>query len=387
MKKLKILEISPFTAGICGVGIRALSESKLLAKKGHEVYVFSSNIFRGEKGKLAEPEETIEQVKIKRFRTKSSFGENTFFWDYKKEALKLKPDIIITHAYRQYYSTKALKISKKLNIPCLIVTHAPFLEKKLRGWKQNIAVFLYDNFIGKRILRKYNKIIVITQWEVPHILKLGCEKDKIEYIPNGIPEIFFKKKTKKGEGILFLGKMTEIKDIEILISAVHLSKTQTKISLVGPCEGEYKERLYNLVKKLNLKNIKFYPAVFDLKKKLDLIDSHEIFILPSKREAMPQALIEAMARKKIAVSSNTQGGKEIIKDNFSGFLFKRGDSEDLSRVLTEVQSMNDIKKDKIRQNARNSVIQFSWESLIEKLEKLILESIKNHNKKGYNAFL
>ena len=46
MKKQKILEITAFSAGICGLWMRVLAESKLLAKK-HDVYVFSSNIKRG----------------------------------------------------------------------------------------------------------------------------------------------------------------------------------------------------------------------------------------------------------------------------------------------------------------------------------------------------
>src|SRR3989344_4059371 len=198
---MRILEITAFSAGICGVWTRVLSEASLLAKK-HDVYVFSSNILRG-KGSLetAKLHEKINNVKIYRFPTYGHFGQNTFFWNYKQEALKLKPDLIITHAYRQYYSTLALKIARKLKIPCFLVTHAPFLDKKLRNWQLNLAVFLYDNLIGKRILNKYDKIIAITQWEIPYLLNLGARKEKICYIPNGIPDEFFSK-IKKGEGIL-----------------------------------------------------------------------------------------------------------------------------------------------------------------------------------------
>ena len=139
---MKILEITAFSSGICGLWSRVSNESELLSQKVHEVFVFSSNIKRGSgKIEIAKNYEEKNKIKIFRFQTKGSFGQNTFFWDCTKQALKLKPDIILTHAYRQYYSTIALKIAKKLNIPCILVTHAPFLDKKLRSRKLNLAVF------------------------------------------------------------------------------------------------------------------------------------------------------------------------------------------------------------------------------------------------------
>src|SRR3989338_11581696 len=247
MKKLKILELSPFSAGICGVSTRALAEATLLAKKGHEVYLFSSDIFRGESQERARHCDQINNVKITRFPTLGSFGQNTCFWNFGKAALELKPDVIVTHAYRQYYSTKALKIAKKLNIPCFLVTHAPFLDKKLRNWKLNAAVSLYDSFLGKRAINKYAKVIIIAKWEIPYLEKLGINKDKIVYIPNGIPDEFFNipvtKHKKSNTKVLFLGRIAPVKNIEVLIKAMSvLNNRSVTLSLVGPAELEYKEK-------------------------------------------------------------------------------------------------------------------------------------------------
>ena len=94
-KKLKILIVTAFSSGVCGVWTRAFAEARLLAKKGHDVSVFSSNIFRGKgENKTTSKYEVREKVKITRFSTRGSFGYNTFFWNFEREALKLKPDII-----------------------------------------------------------------------------------------------------------------------------------------------------------------------------------------------------------------------------------------------------------------------------------------------------
>jgi len=374
-RKLKILELTAFSAGICGVWARVLAESRILAKK-NAVHVFSSDIFRGGEIKKAKEFEIIDRVKIHRFKTKGSFGDNTFFWNFEKEAIKLKPDVIVCHAYRQYYSTKALTIAKKLNIPCFLVTHAPFLKKKLRSWKLNLAVFLYDNFIGKRIINKYKKVLAITKWERPYLLDLGCQENRIVYVPNGIPEEFFNiplKQRKNNKRILFFGRIAPIKNLEVLIKAFSMIEDEkAKLDLIGPQEKEYAKVLDKLISKLGQTNrIKFYPAVYNMRKKIDLMDNHDIFILPSKREGMPQALIEAMARKMIVISSKTDGGKEIIEEGKNGFLFEIGDERQLAEKINA--ALNLPNNSLIANMAREYVKMFSWKKLGKLITKTYLQ--------------
>ena len=94
---MKILEVTAFSSGFCGIWARVSKEAELLSKKGHEVFVFSSNIKRGSGDIECAPEdENLGKVKIKRFKTFGQFGDNTFFWNYQKEAMVLKQEIIIS---------------------------------------------------------------------------------------------------------------------------------------------------------------------------------------------------------------------------------------------------------------------------------------------------
>lgn len=375
---MKILEVAPFSAGVCGLWARIHAESQLLAKK-HNVYVFSSNIKRGSgKHEIADVYEEIGGVKIHRFPARFHIGENTYFWNFEKDALKLKPDVIITHAYRHFYSSAALKISKKLKIPCFLVTHAPFVELKTRGFYLSLLAFLYDKLIGKNTINSYDKVLTITKWELPYLLKIGCKKEKIEYSPNGVPDEFFKIKSReKNNGIkkiLFLGRVAPIKDIETLIKAVKLLRDagiNVCVEIVGPIEEEYGKTLRNLIHKYNVTNIQFLGPVYDLKTKINIIDTADVFVLPSKREAMPQALIEAMARGKIIIASKTLGSTEIIKDCKNGFLFDIGNAKQLSEkvayILKNYNKLKNIKKEAIKTSK-----QFAWSVLIKKIEDLVL---------------
>lgn len=354
---MKILQICNFSSGISGVWSRVFQDSKELVKK-NDVFVFSSNLKNDDS--VAKNKEKIEGINILRFPVKRRKGFALWF-DFEKQALKLKPDIIICHGFRKPYLAQAIRIIKKLKqqgkkTKIFLVTHAPFLEKGIRSWKLDLAVKLYDKILAKKILNSFGKIIAITKWEMPYLLKLGAKKQKIIYIPNSLDETFFKLKTKKGKGVLFLGRVSPIKNLEILIKACR--ELRIKPTIVGPVDKGYKI------------NAEIQKPIYDLKEKINLIDKHEIFVLPSKREGLPVSLIEALSRGKIAVSSSTQGGKEIIKHNKNGFLFEIGNYKQLAAIINKIQKMTEKEKNKIRKQARKKAEEFRVSKIIKKLEKV-----------------
>ena len=128
MKK-KILILSNYSAGVCGVWQRAKVEAVEFKKRGYDVYVYSSNATKGN-NKIAAPEEIYNGVKIKRFPYKALGGESYMRWKFENHAIKLKPDIIIAHNYRHIHTEKAIKIAKKIKAKCYLITHAPFIENR-----------------------------------------------------------------------------------------------------------------------------------------------------------------------------------------------------------------------------------------------------------------
>ena len=376
---MKILEVCEFSAGICGVWTRVSQEAQLLAKK-HNVTVFSSNRVKG-LDKIAPEKEDFEGVQIQRFPVKFAVGENALFWNFEKEALDLKPDVIIAHVYRHPHTNKTIDIAKKLHkqgytCKTILVTHAPFVEKETRGWKLHIAANMYD-LIYKKNLNKFDKIITITQWEEPFLEALGVKKEKLNYIPNGIPELFFTKQIQvphnKKPKILFLGIIAPIENLENLLRAIAILKQQIHkdivLEIVGPSEPDYLEILKEEIERLNIQNqVIFSEPIYSLAKKIEKLDSSDVFVLPSKREAMPQALIEAMSREKLVISSDTLGGKEIIHPGKNGFLFSKGNEYRLARMIDDcLNTNNKTDLQKIRKNAQLSVQKFRWNTLIQNI--------------------
>ncbi len=373
---MRILELTDYTAGGCGVGMRVLKEAQLLANKGHEVTVFSTNHIKGSEA-ICPKQEKIAKVTIKRFPAKKLGGESYLHWNFSSEAVKFNPEVIIAHSYRHPHTTKALKVSKKLRCPIFLVTHAPFAREKSRTIMQNIIVKLYDQFIGKHTLNKFTKIITITQWEQVYLHNLGIKDNRIEYIPNGISEEFFipiKKVNKNNiNKIIYIGRISPIKNLEIVSYALaYPIEKGFMIKIKGPADKEYLKKLKSIVKENNLQDREiFVPESYNSIEQINELDRAGIFILPSKSEGMPQTLIEAMARGKIVIGSDNEGNKELIKNEKNGFLFKNGDAEDLVRVLNRINNLTQKEIDSLQQYARKTAEKFRWSEIIDKLEKII----------------
>ena len=372
---MKILELSNFSTGGCGVWARVKQEALELYKNGYEIKVFSSNATKGS-NEIAKEKENLNGIEIVRFPFRKLGGESFLTWHFEKEAVKYSPDIIIAHNYRALHTTRALKVAKELKkqgkkCKVILVTHAPFVEGNItRKWYETLIVNFYDITIGKFTLNKFDRILAISNWEIQYLLKIGAKKNKISYIPNGIPKQFFTQKEKKEENkILFLSRISPKKKVETLIEAIPLLNDKNIIvELVGPQEEPYFSKISELIDKLNVRSrVKISKPVYELKKKIEKIDSCKVFVLPSRVEGMPQALIEAMARGKIVVGSDSIAIRDLIKDGDNGYLFEFDNPRKLSNKINYILS-SDNKK--VSTNAKKFVKKFSWNKLVTEIENV-----------------
>lgn len=367
---MKILELTNYTSGGCGVGMRVINESKFLAKRGHNVLIFSTNHIKGS-NETCSSEENIGNIKIKRFPAKNLklAGQSYLKWSFKKEALEFNPDVIIAHSYRHPHYKQALDISRKLRCKVFLVTHAPFGREDSRSRIQNMGVKVYDFLIGRRLLKRFDKVIAITRWELPYLYKLGLSKNKIVYLPNGVNEEFFKpiNEISNLKRIVYLGRISPIKQIETLIGAMNNLIGMSCI-IRGPAETNYYDKLIRLIK---IKDLVLINKQYNFKEQIDILDNSDIFVLPSKNEGLPQALIEAMSRGRIVIASNNLASKDLINHGKNGFLFKNGDSRDLTDCINLIRKLSVKKINQISSEARKTAEKFKWADLIINLEKII----------------
>jgi len=180
--------------------------------------------------------------------------------------------------------------------------------------------------------------------------------DKLIYIPNGVDTEKFKGlgtdrrlrlRDKLGVSaeslvVVFIGSITKRKGADLLIQSWEKMIERFPIStlvMIGPRdenEGTIKERYLtdNLLEYLRNKGLKetviFTGYLTDVREYLQISD---IFVLPTNREGLPTALLEAMACGVAPLATRLDSLSELIRDKVNGLLFEPGKARQLSECL------------------------------------------------------
>lgn len=102
-----------------------------------------------------------------------------------------------------------------------------------------------------------------------------------------------------------------------------------RLTIVG--DGKYRSQLANLAANLGLAPwVRFTGWISDRASLFELFDRTQVFVMPSRTEGLPRALIEAMARGLPAIASNRGGIPELLP---VARLIPADDPEALARQL------------------------------------------------------
>ncbi|MFX1384033.1 MAG: glycosyltransferase family 4 protein [Promethearchaeota archaeon] len=232
-------------------------------------------------------------------------------------------------------------------------------------------------FITELIAYKFADIIILTSREnikfIIKTFKLNRKREKIIFLPNFIDVNQFKPLNikKKEKSILFVGRLTLIKNLANLLKALKNLNNFT-LDLIGT--GSHEVNLKNMAKNLNI-NANFLGVLpnYKLSEKYNL---YQMFILPSFFEVNPKALLEAMSCGMPCIGTNVRGIKEIIKHKENGYLCELS-SKSIQDAIITVYNNKEL-REIISNNARQFIMKnCSLDSIVEK-ELNIYKEILRH---------
>jgi glycosyltransferase involved in cell wall biosynthesis len=208
-------------------------------------------------------------------------------------------------------------------------------------------------------LLSYTSTYILSQSrkDVDYVIQQGWyHPNKIQVIDNGIDtNRFSPKKTKEdacknlGLSNVFrvaaTGRMVRGKGFKDLIRAFARFQKNKNVELlfvggnisqdIDPALSEFRQLIYDL----SIEDKVIITGLVDNVE--DYLSASDMFVLPSYREGVPRALIEAMSMQLISVATNIRGCNEIIEHNTTGFLYEPHDVDQLTEHLENIYQMRE----------------------------------------------
>lgn len=298
-----------------------------------------------------------------------------------KQVLKLRKlikngSINLIHAHDVRASIAAKLACINLNISVISHIHVEY------DWLKNKSILkIIDRFFRD----KYDLSVACSKKVKEFYCKYNskCNVEKVIALPNSFNFSEFNKihtisnedfkvinnipKDKYVFG--YIGRLIDVKGIDLFIKSFNLFHEKYSNSiLVIVGDGEEKQKLMSLAEKYNLSTkIYFMGYRKDVYNWLNIFDS---FILPSKREGLPLTILEAMAMKKIVISTTVGGIPELIVNNYNGILIGERNHQNLVKSMEYVyENRNEVCE--IVENAyKYLTVNYSIEDYINNLQKV-----------------
>jgi glycosyltransferase involved in cell wall biosynthesis len=341
---------------------QALELSKALRAKKVEC------LFMGANFQNAKAFEIFEGSPVYRLKTASSTRLKYLVYSLKVCCklfiLQKRVDLVFLHSLRPF-SLFSVILAKLLRKPVLITLtligndDPESLSRKSFLWR-----------VEAKSLRVADKIICKSSAIKDICLKRGLREQKLVSIPNGVNVEQFKPIADRQEksairkrlGLLesafvvtFVGRVSPRKGCDILFDAweaLYKKYPQLTLLLLGPYEksvnAEYDERfeqrLSELVENARERNIKFLGSIphAQIAQYLRLSDC---FVFPSRREGLPNAVLEAMASGLPTICMRIPGiTDDIIESGIDGIILDNYDSHELALAIEAIVNDSELAK-------------------------------------------
>lgn len=266
-------------------------------------------------------------------------------------ALFRKPDFMLgVHLY--FHGIVIFLVAK--------ITRKPVVISLIAGTHETQ---LYGKFFERLFINMLNHcdFITVTGTNTKnYLIKKGMNKNKIVILPSVIDMKQFKLgNIKKTYDIISIGRLVKVKNLDTLLKIISKIKKEYPNITVGIAgDGPCKEELEKLCGKLKLtKNVKFLGYTSDAN---SILNSGKIFVLTSKHEGFPLALLEAMACGLPSVVSDVGDIKDVAINDVNSFVVDNCNEVNayvnaISRLLKDKKVYNKLSKNALKIKNTNSI--------------------------------
>lgn len=368
-----------FIPQINGVVTATLNLAKGLAGRGHKVLIVAPK-FNSKK------EFRYKNIKVVRLPSIPAYFYEDFrftsplSWGIINLLKKEKIDVVHFQVPMPL-AMQAIVAAKTLGIPIVGTFHTFFGDPAyLKHAHLDFKLIERLSWIYSSAF--YNRCDLITapsETTKQELLSNGFNKN-IKVISNGIDFSIFDneawkkvkdKYNKKGEILLFIGRVAHEKNIFYLLDVFKLVNDKipnTKLLIVG--DGPQMNKVKSKIKLLKLENKVILIGRIDHAKlvRSSIFGASKIFVTASKTENQPMTLLEAQANGLVCVGLNERGLKTLIKNDYNGYLVKDNDKMGFARKI-EYLIKNKVVYNKMKENTLKEIKKHSLKEVVKEWEK------------------
>jgi len=294
----------------------------------------------------------------------------------------------VLHVHGHHYPTTWIALKKCKQKPSVLTIHGMYSLASGDSHGKTILEETFNKTIFRSVLRNASAVIGLTPTIVEYAKKYANHSGPFYSIPNGVDlELYLKNLGKKElyrskfglpkdkTVIVFSGRYALVKGIiEMVEASRHILKEREDVFFLfvgsGPLEGYVKEAFKDLQ---NVKIIGWLPS--DVVHEIYI--ASDILVMPSKWEALPITIVEAMAAH-LHIIATPVGG---VPETLVGYPYKtyiRGfSSEPIVGAIEEALNKASVGDNEIeKQKAIAYVKEFDWAHVASRVEKVYMSLTK-----------
>lgn len=286
--------------------------------------------------------------------------------------LKYKPDIIVGGEYGLPTLLPLIyrKLFRKKYSIYTICDDSLKIAQECSGIRKLLRSFIVKRiegaiFISKDIANWYAKEFKINKrWIVFPIIKDERLYHKILQDSLPISMQYIQKYSLAGlKIILYVGRLTKVKNISSLISAFNLIKSNdNKLVIVG--EGDLKNALISQVENSNLSNNVLFVGRFESNELYAWYNLASLFVLPSIYEPFGAVTAEALQAGCPVLCSRNAGSSSLINEGINGNVFEPLNIEEMAKLMrTNLLKIKTVEKYQVRP----SILSESFNDYVNKM--------------------
>ena len=195
---------------------------------------------------------------------------------------------------------------------------------------------------AQRIARRADLLIALSEdWKGRLTQRLP--DSRIAVVQNGVAALGCEPEpgTHEHPTFVFLGNLSRLKGVDVLLDAMDLAKSDWHVQLAGSeAEPGFADWLRAEIdrRRLGSRVSLLGPVVGAAKQQL--LAHADAFVLPSLAEGLPMSVLEAMAASLPVVATNVGALPEVIGEGIEGHLVPPGHAAALAQALDEIAGMS-----------------------------------------------